>query len=55
MADKKEKGQNVVDVGKWEWSELFEREDWWAVWRPFRKKPINGQTINSMNPPRLPL
>ncbi len=35
MADKKEKGQIVVDVGKWEWSELFQREDWWAVWLGF--------------------
>jgi uncharacterized membrane protein YadS len=25
----------VVDVGKWEWSELLKKEDWWAVWLGF--------------------
>jgi len=25
----------VVDVGKWEWSELIKKEDWWAVWLGF--------------------
>lgn len=25
----------VKDVGKWEWSELWEKEDWWAVWLGF--------------------
>ncbi|SDP68872.1 YeiH family protein [Desulforhopalus singaporensis] len=27
--------QVVVDVGKWEWSELWKKEDWWAVWLGF--------------------
>ena len=27
--------QVVVDVGKWEWSELIKKEDWWAVWLGF--------------------
>ncbi|MFW6236228.1 MAG: YeiH family protein [Desulfovibrionales bacterium] len=22
----------VVDKGKWEWSELWRKEDWWAIW-----------------------
>ena len=25
----------VKDVGKWEWSELIKKEDWWAVWLGF--------------------
>ncbi len=25
----------VVDVGKWEWSELWKKEDWWAIWLGF--------------------
>ena len=25
----------VKDVGKWEWSELLKKEDWWAVWLGF--------------------
>jgi uncharacterized membrane protein YadS len=28
-------GQIVKDVGKWEWSELIKKEDWWAVWLGF--------------------
>jgi uncharacterized membrane protein YadS len=27
--------QIVKDVGKWEWSELIKKEDWWAVWLGF--------------------
>ena len=34
MAEKKG-SQVVVDVGKWEWSELLKTEDWWAVWLGF--------------------
>lgn len=34
MAEKKD-SQVVVDVGKWEWSELLKTEDWWAVWLGF--------------------
>jgi uncharacterized integral membrane protein (TIGR00698 family) len=22
----------VVDKGKWEWSEMWKKEDWWAIW-----------------------
>ena len=22
----------VKDVGKWEWSEMIKKEDWWAIW-----------------------
>lgn len=25
----------VVDQGKWEWSELWTKEDWWAIWLGF--------------------
>ncbi|MEK6195757.1 MAG: YeiH family protein, partial [Deltaproteobacteria bacterium] len=25
----------VVDVGKWEWSEFWKKEDWWAIWLGF--------------------
>ncbi|TVQ96825.1 MAG: putative sulfate exporter family transporter [Desulfovibrionales bacterium] len=25
----------VVDRGKWEWSELWKKEDWWAIWLGF--------------------
>ena len=31
MADKPD-NQVVVDVGRWEWSELLKKEDWWAIW-----------------------
>lgn len=27
--------QIVKDAGKWEWSELWKKEDWWAVWLGF--------------------
>jgi len=25
----------VQDVGKWEWSEMWKTEDWWAIWLGF--------------------
>ncbi|PTN34353.1 YeiH family protein [Desulfonatronum sp. SC1] len=25
----------VIDRGKWEWSELWKKEDWWAIWLGF--------------------
>ncbi len=28
-------GDVVSDVGKWEWSELVKKEDWWAIWLGF--------------------
>ena len=28
-------GQVVSDVGKWEWSEMWKKEDWWAIWLGF--------------------
>lgn len=29
-------GSDVVrDVGRWEWSEMWKKEDWWAVWLGF--------------------
>ncbi len=28
-------GEIVKDVGKWEWSELWKKEDWWAIWLGF--------------------
>lgn len=34
MAEGKE-SSIVVDVGKWEWSELWKKEDWWAIWLGF--------------------
>ncbi len=27
--------QVVKDVGKWEWSEMWKKEDWWAIWLGF--------------------
>jgi len=27
--------QIVKDVGKWQWSELWRKEDWWAIWLGF--------------------
>ncbi|MCP4023762.1 MAG: putative sulfate exporter family transporter [Desulfobacteraceae bacterium] len=27
--------QIVQDIGKWEWSEMWKKEDWWAVWLGF--------------------
>lgn len=27
--------QTVKDVGKWQWSELVRKEDWWAIWLGF--------------------
>ena len=27
--------QIVKDVGRWEWSELWKKEDWWAIWLGF--------------------
>jgi uncharacterized membrane protein YadS len=35
MAEQSDSSQIVVDVGKWEWSELFKKEDWWAIWLGF--------------------
>jgi uncharacterized membrane protein YadS len=32
---KKEDREVVRDVGKWEWSELIKKEDWWAIWLGF--------------------
>ena len=30
------KGDNVVkDIGRWEWSEMIKKEDWWAIWLGF--------------------
>ncbi|MGI9537660.1 MAG: YeiH family protein [Desulfocapsaceae bacterium] len=31
----KSSGQVVVDVGKWQWSEMWKKEDWWAIWLGF--------------------
>jgi uncharacterized membrane protein YadS len=31
-----EASENIVtDIGKWEWSELWKKEDWWAIWLGF--------------------
>ena len=27
--------QVVRDVGKWEWSEMWKKDDWWAIWLGF--------------------
>ncbi len=35
MAEQKSNGDIVVDVGRWEWSELIRKEDWWAIWLGF--------------------
>jgi uncharacterized membrane protein YadS len=34
MADMSD-SQVVKDVGRWEWSELWKKEDWWAIWLGF--------------------
>jgi uncharacterized integral membrane protein (TIGR00698 family) len=31
----KQESDIVVDRGKWEWSELWRKEDWWAIWLGF--------------------
>jgi len=30
-----EDSQVVKDIGKWEWSEMWKKEDWWAIWLAF--------------------
>jgi uncharacterized integral membrane protein (TIGR00698 family) len=43
MAETKVQGQNymppdgdvVIDQQKWEWSQLWKKEDWWAIWLGF--------------------
>lgn len=30
-----EETQIVKDVGRWEWSEMWKKEDWWAIWLAF--------------------
>lgn len=35
MAEQRDSSKIVVDVGKWEWSELIKKEDWWAIWLGF--------------------
>ncbi len=31
-----ENGAEIIrDVGRWEWSELWKKEDWWAIWLGF--------------------
>ncbi|MBU2539122.1 MAG: YeiH family protein [Proteobacteria bacterium] len=32
MAAENQTAEIVVDRGKWEWSELWKKEDWWAIW-----------------------
>lgn len=33
MADNQKKSDEVVvQRGKWEWSEMWKKEDWWAIW-----------------------
>jgi uncharacterized membrane protein YadS len=34
MAEKEDQ-EIVRDTGKWEWSELIKKEDWWAIWLGF--------------------
>ena len=35
MAEHVQKSEVVVDKGKWEWSELYKKEDWLAIWLGF--------------------
>jgi uncharacterized integral membrane protein (TIGR00698 family) len=36
MAEQTQKQpEYVVDQAKWEWSELYKKEDWWAIWLGF--------------------
>jgi uncharacterized integral membrane protein (TIGR00698 family) len=32
MAAQQRNDEIVVDKGKWEWSEMWKKEDWWAIW-----------------------
>ncbi len=32
MAQENQTSEIVVDRGRWEWSELYKKEDWWAIW-----------------------
>ncbi|GEM_PF-26514 len=32
MSAEKQSSDIVVDRAKWEWSELWKKEDWWAIW-----------------------
>jgi uncharacterized membrane protein YadS len=40
----------VIDQQKWEWSELYKKEDWWAIWLGFLLI-IAGMLIFFPNPP----
>ena len=35
MAEQVQNSEVVVDKGKWEWSELYKKEDWLAIWLGF--------------------
>lgn len=35
MAEQAQQSDVVIDRGKWEWSELYKKEDWWAIWLGF--------------------
>ncbi|TWI67241.1 putative integral membrane protein (TIGR00698 family) [Desulfobotulus alkaliphilus] len=32
MSGQSRQAEIVVDQAKWEWSELYKKEDWWAIW-----------------------
>lgn len=35
MSVKSQQPEIVVDQARWEWSELYKKEDWWAIWLGF--------------------
>lgn len=35
MSVKTQQPEIVVDQARWEWSELYKKEDWWAIWLGF--------------------
>jgi len=35
MSEEAQHPEMVADRGKWEWSELYRKEDWWAIWLGF--------------------
>jgi uncharacterized integral membrane protein (TIGR00698 family) len=32
MVAQQQEAEIVIDKGKWEWSEMWKKEDWWAIW-----------------------
>jgi hypothetical protein len=35
MSEEAQQPEVVADRGGWQWSELYRKEDWWAIWLGF--------------------